>query len=297
MDIRDLRVFYTIVREGNISNAAKRLNIAQPPLSRQMKQLEESLGVKLFERGSRRISLTEAGNVLATRSEQILELFEGTVNEITEFSSGLGGTITIGMGSSAGASVLPKVFSQFNRLYPNVTFQAWEGNSLRILELLDSKAVEIGILRTPFLSKDYEYITLSDEPFGILMNRDKLSCGKENRTLRLIELANQPLIISRRWNPMFSDLCIKTGFKPRIICTSDSLFNEITWVKSGIGMALMPKDAESLISDSRLIFKEIIDPPIITHSAIVWLRKGKLSTACKNLLDLIRELNSSTKNT
>ncbi|MBQ3451807.1 MAG: LysR family transcriptional regulator, partial [Selenomonadaceae bacterium] len=103
MGIKDMRAFFAIVEEGNISHAAQRLGIAQPALSRQMKHLEENLHVKLFERGSRRIRLTEAGQVLYSRVESILGMVDGTVREITEIGSGTKGTVRIGTITTSGA--------------------------------------------------------------------------------------------------------------------------------------------------------------------------------------------------
>ena len=107
MEIKDMRAFYAIVEEGNISHAAQRLDIAQPALSRQMKRLETSLGVQLFERGSRRIRLTDAGRVLYSRVEHILGMVDGTVREITEIGSGIAGSIQLGTITTSGALPLP----------------------------------------------------------------------------------------------------------------------------------------------------------------------------------------------
>ena len=99
---KDMRAFFTIVEEGNISHAAQRLDVAQPALSRQMKRLEETLNVKLFERGSRRIRLTEAGRVFYQRVEKILGMVDGTVREITEIGSGDKGSVKLGTITSSG---------------------------------------------------------------------------------------------------------------------------------------------------------------------------------------------------
>ena len=123
MDIKDMRAFYAIVEEGNISHAAQRLDIAQPALSRQMKRLETSLGVQLFERGSRRIRLTDAGRVMYTRVEHILGMVDGTVREITEIGSGIAGSIRLGTITTSGALLLPELISEFHSRYPNVTYQ------------------------------------------------------------------------------------------------------------------------------------------------------------------------------
>ncbi len=290
MDIRDMRNFYAIVEAGNISNAAKRLNIAQPPLSKQMKQLEEQLGVQLFERGSRRIRLTEAGQLLRERAEQILGLVDGTVKEITELNSNLAGTLSIGTVTTSGATLLPSLLSRFHDLYPDVTFQLWEGDGYRILELLDNRVIEIGIIRAPFDSEIYESITLPDEPLMIAMKRDGCQCGEDSEVIRLAELAGQPLIIPRRWQAMVEEWCEKAGFAPNIVCLCDGILLNILWVKLGIGMALVPKSTEVLSSDAELIYKTIVEPNVSTQTAIVWVRNRNLSASSRHFLALLQDL-------
>ena len=114
--IKDMRAFFAIVEEGNISHAAQRLGIAQPALSRQMKHLEENLHVKLFERGSRRIRLTEAGSLLYNRVENILGMVDGTVREIKEIGNGSKGVIRIGTITTSGAMILPDLIAEFRNL-------------------------------------------------------------------------------------------------------------------------------------------------------------------------------------
>ncbi|MBP2636523.1 MAG: transcriptional regulator, LysR family [Firmicutes bacterium] len=288
MDIREMKYFYAIVEEGNISNAAKRLNIAQPALSRQMKQLEAALGVQLFERGSRKIKLTDAGHLLRERVEQIWGLVDGTMKEMSELNSGLGGTISIGTVTTSGAALLPNLISQFHNLYPNVTFQIWEGDGYRVLELLDNRVIEIGIIRAPFASDLYESITLPDEPLVIAMQNNGCNCGEHHDTVRLIELAGQPLIVPLRWKTMFGEWCEKAGFTPKIVCVSDSIVLNMLWTKAGIGMSLVPKSTGALISDSSLQYKTIIDPVVSTQTAIVWLRNRNLSASSKHFLDLLK---------
>lgn len=289
MDIRDMKCFYTITEEGNISNASKRLNIAQPALSRQMKQLEDRLGVQLFERGSRRIKLTGAGQLMRERVEQILELVEGTVNEITEFHSGAAGTISIGTVTTSGALVLPPLIKKFHDLYPKVTFQLWEGDGYRILELLDKGIIEVGIIRAPFDSSTYESIILPDEPLMIAMREDS-ACGQDEKTIRLGELMDQSLIVPIRWKKMFADWCAQAGFKPNIVCLCDGIIMNVLWAKMGIGMALVPKSTAGIITDSSLIYKTIVEPEAATQTVIVWLRNRSLSAGSRHFLELIKDL-------
>ena len=290
MEIKDMQAFYAIVEEGNISHAAQRLDIAQPALSRQMKRLETALGVQLFERGSRRIRLTEAGRVLYSRVEHILGMVDGTVREITEIGSGVAGAIRLGTITTSGAMVLPELIAEFHRRYPQVTFQLWEGEGARILELLDNRVIEIGITRTQVDQNVYESIVLPNEPLVMVMHRTRCCCGAQEDVVRLAELKDQPMIVPLRWKTIFVTQCRKLGFEPNIICVSDSIVQDVLCTKMGVGMALLPVSARSLLTDGDIIYKKLIEPEFSTHTVVAWLKNRPLSSRSRHLILLFREL-------
>ena len=289
MDIKDMRAFYAIVEEGNISHAAQRLDIAQPALSRQMKRLETSLGVQLFERGSRRIRLTDAGRVMYTRVEHILGMVDGTVREITEIGSGIAGSIRLGTITTSGALLLPELISEFHSRYPNVTYQIWEAEGARILELLDNRVIEIGITRTQVDSKVYESIVLPNEPLVLIMNKEQ-EIGAASDKVELKELKDQPIIIPLRWQSVFIANCRKLGFEPNIVCVSDSIVQDLLLAKMGMGMALLPVSSKTLLTDGNLIYKKLIEPEMSTHTVIAWLKNRSLSSSSEHLIRLFREM-------
>jgi len=289
MDIKDMRAFYAIVEEGNISHAAQRLDIAQPALSRQMKRLETSLGVQLFERGSRRIRLTDAGRVMYTRVEHILGMVDGTVREITEIGSGIAGSIRLGTITTSGALLLPELISEFHSRYPNVTYQIWEAEGARILELLDNRVIEIGITRTQVDSKVYESIVLPNEPLVLIMNKEQ-EIGAASDKAELKELKDQPIIIPLRWQSVFIANCRKLGFEPNIVCVSDSIVQDLLLAKMGMGMALLPVSSKTLLTDGNLIYKKLIEPEMSTHTVIAWLKNRTLSSSSEHLIRLFREM-------
>uniref|UniRef100_UPI00258CDA27 LysR family transcriptional regulator n=1 Tax=uncultured Selenomonas sp. TaxID=159275 RepID=UPI00258CDA27 len=276
MEIKDMRAFYAIVEEGNISHAAQRLDIAQPALSRQMKRLETQLGVQLFERGSRRIRLTDAGRVLYSRVEHILGMVDGTVREITEIGSGVAGCIRLGTITTSGAMLLPELITEFHRRYPQVTFQLWEGEGTRILELLDNRVIEIGITRTQVDARVYESIVLPNEPLVLIMNKAH-DIGSDAQKVRLAELKDQPLIIPLRWQSMFTANCRKLGFEPNILCVSDSIVQDLLLAKMGMGMAILPISSKTLLTDGDLTYKKLVDPEITTHTVVAWRKNRTLS--------------------
>ncbi len=289
MEIKDMRAFYAIVEEGNISHAAQRLDIAQPALSRQMKRLEAALGVQLFERGSRRIRLTEAGQVLYNRVEHILGMVDGAVREITEIGSGVAGTIHLGTITTSGAMLLPKLITEFHRRYPKVNFQLWEADGARILELLDNRVIEIAITRTQVDAKSYESIVLPNEPLVVVMNKEQ-DDSEEEDVIRLAELRGKPLIVPLRWQSVFIQNCRKQGFEPRIVCVSDSIVQDLLLVKMGMGASIIPVSSMTLLTDGNLICKRLTEPEMSTHTVVSWLKNRTLSLSSQCLLRLFREI-------
>ena len=289
MDIKDMRAFYAIVEEGNISHAAQRLDIAQPALSRQMKRLDNSLGVQLFERGSRRIRLTDAGRVMYSRVEHILGMVDGTVREITEIGSGVAGSIRLGTITTSGAMLLPELISEFHSRYPHVTYQIWEAEGARILELLDNRVIEIGITRTQVDSKVYESIVLPNEPLVLIMDKEQ-EIGSQKDKVNLLELKGRPIIIPLRWQSVFIANCRKLGFEPHIICVSDSIVQDLLLTKMGVGMALLPVSSKTLLTDGNLIYKKLVEPEMSTHTVIAWLKNRTLSSSSEHLIRLFREI-------
>ena len=287
--IKDMRAFFAIVEEGNISHAAQRLGMAQPALSRQMKHLEENLHVKLFERGSRRIRLTEAGQVLYSRVETILGMVDGTVREISEIGNGSKGVIRIGTITTSGAMILPELIARFHKIFPDVTFEIWEAEGARVLELLDSRIIEIAITRTQVDNLAYQLLVLPNEPLVMVMNSQNV-CGENPDTIRLDELRDKPLIVPLRWKSNLIAECKKLEFEPKIICVSDSIVQDLLMVKMNLGLAMIPVSSKSLLTDGDLIYKRIVEPEMTTHTVVAWLKNQTLSTSCQNFLEMFKDL-------
>lgn len=287
MDIRQLKYFLTIVEEQQITNAAKRLHIAQPPLSQQLKLLEEELGVKLIERGSRKIQLTDAGKLLRNRAEQILNLTENTTKELTDFKEGTKGILSIGTISTSGAVLVPERMRKFHEKYPKVNFEIWEGDTYRVLEILNSGVIEIGIVRTPFNIQDYESICLSKEPMVAAFVGNSYWNG-EKVSLSLTDLKDKPLIVYRRFEKLIIETCHNAGFEPKIICKNDDARTTLLWADSGIGIGIIPRSAIGLIGSSRLKHKEISASSLETQVAAIWSKNRYLSACARNFLEIFK---------
>lgn len=288
MDIKDMKAFFSVVEEGNISHAATRLKVAQPALSRQMKRLEEQLRVQLFERGSRKIRLTEEGKLLYARVEHILGMIEGTMRELGEIGNGISGAIHLGTITTSGALILPELIDKFHGKYPKITFQIWESDGARILELLNNRIIEIAITRTEGDKNLYESIELPEEPLILIMNKD--FAGGKKESMRLLELKEKPLIVPLRWADILREKCRQQGFEPNLVCVSDSIVQDVLCVKRGIGIALLPKAAENLFANEDVVSLKLVDPEITSKTVVSWLKNQRLSAASKHFIDLFQEM-------
>ncbi|GIM30359.1 LysR family transcriptional regulator [Clostridium polyendosporum] len=284
MDIKQLTYFLGIAEEGNITKAAEKLHIAQPHLSNQLKLLEDELGVKLVERSTRKIQLTNAGEMLMHRAKQVLELMDRTIKELKDFNEGLQGTLSIGAISSAGDILLPNWIYNFHQQYPGINFHIRECHTHEILELLNNGVIEIGIIRTPLNSELYDSILLPNETMIAATNRNLF--WKNNRKyIDMKDLANKPLLIHRRYEKMIVEACQQSGFEPRILGKIDDTRTILLWAHTGMGVAIVPKDWIGLISSTNLKYVEIKEPSLITRTAVVWKKSHYLSSAAKHFLE------------
>lgn len=289
MEIKDMQAFYAVVEEGNISHAAIRLDIAQPALSRQMKRLENSLGVQLFERGSRRIRLTDAGNLLYSRVEHILSMVDGTVREITEIGTGIAGSMRIGTVTSSGALFLPTLMKEFHTLFPNVKFEIWAAEGTRVIEMLDSRMIEIAITRTQTEKSLYGSLALTNEPLVMVMNKDDIA-GDNPEQVTVNDLRDKPIILPFRWKAAFISQCKKAGFAPRVVCESDSIVQNVLAVRAGLGTALLPASSRGLITNDGVLITKKLEPEILTHTVISWLKNHTLSAAALHFIQLFKKI-------
>lgn len=292
MDIRQLKYFLAVAEEGLVTKAADRLHITQSPLSQQMILLEQELGVQLLQRTKKHIGLTEAGYVLKRKAEQILDLTQSAMNEVRETANGIRGKLTIGIINSSGRLLLPEVIRMFHQTYPLVSFDLRQGDTQRILELLNSHLIDIGFVRLPVDSSLYDYVTIPTE--GMVMVAHSQVITIEDEELPLIQLKDQPLLIHRRYETIILDYCRQNGFEPNILCTSDEIVPLLTWSLCGLGVAIVPEFAINLLSNSSLIVKRLTKPVATTSSALIWRKKEVLPVTATHFINMFREKDTSS---
>lgn len=197
MEIRVLRYFLTVIREESITKASDVLHITQPTLSRQLSQMEEELGVTLFHRGTRKISLTNEGILLRRRAEEILQLVDKTEKELVELEEQVEGKISIGCGEIASVQLLPELFRSFREKYPRVTFDIFTAAADLVKEQMDRGLLDLGLLLEPVDVEKYDFICFDmKENWIVLMKPDDPLAKKDSITAK--DLAKLPLILPRR---------------------------------------------------------------------------------------------------
>ena len=285
MDIRQLKYFLAIAQEGQITAAAEKLHIAQPPLSYQLKLLEKELGVKLVVRGPRSVSLTGPGELLRKRAEQILELVSSTEKEVMSFGKDMYGDLSIGAISSSGGVVPNSQIIRFAKNHPNIRLEIHEGNTFAVIEMLEKGRIELGIVRTPFQHKILNFRYAPEEPMVALMTENNL-CGKNERTITLKELASKPLIIYRRFDALINEAFAKLGIEPVFCCKNDDARTTILWAHAGLGVGLVPRSAALASAPENLIRKEIECKDLVTRIAVVWVKGRYLSAVGRKFVEL-----------
>ena len=270
MDIRVLQYFLAVAREANITKAAESLNMTQPPLSRQLKELEDELGKQLFIRGSRGITLTEEGMILRKRAEEMVALMEKTKTEISSSGENIHGEIYIGGGETEGIRLIAKTAEKLRRKHPNISYYLFSGNSDDVTERLDKGLLDFGILIEPADIKKYDFIKLpAKDRWGLLMRRDHPLAKKTGITPD--DLQGIPLIASRQSiaHNELSGWLGKQYDSLHIVTTYNLLHNASLMVEENVGCALCLDHIIPEYKNSPLCFRPL-KPQIEVGLDIVW---------------------------
>lgn len=290
VDIRQLLYFTTIAEEGSISAAAKKLHLSQPPLSYQMKLLEEELHLPLIERSARGIALTEAGRVLYKRAQGILELSELTRKEMLAMASGFTGTLHIGTVSSSGASLLGWRIPAFHQKYPQIGFAIHEGNTFELMEMLESGLIELAIVRTPFHNDQLNCLYLSPEPMIAAGAASFFPAGMPSgQPISLELLGHAPVILYRRFEKILLSLCEQKGITPQVFCIADDARTTLMWAEAGLGVAVVPQSAYRIMPHHNMVYGELSEEDLHTRIAAVCKKGCSLSWAAQQFLEIFAQ--------
>lgn len=254
MEIRVLRYFLETAREGNMTRAAERLFISQPTMSKQLKELENELGAKLFIRSNYSIRLTEAGMLLRDRAEDILSLVDKTKAEFKSLEETNSGDIFVGAPESEAMSLFAEAVHTLQKNYPRIRCNIYSGNLSDVCERLDKGLLDFAIVMSYVDLSKYNYLELPmKDTWGILMRKDDPLAGKSS--FAASDLDKLPLICSRQWIDQESPKWLGAAAKDmNIVATYNLVFNGSVMVRAGMGYAVVLDKLVNTGEESDLTF-------------------------------------------
>lgn len=301
MDIRQLKYFLAIAQEGQVTRAAKRLNMEQPPLSRQLKLMEEELGVRLFDRTAKHLRLTDAGELLRQKAEKLLIHFDEALREVKEIEDGVRGVLSLGSVVSC-ISLLPKRIERFRESYPQVTFKIFEGDHAYLGEQLHQRTIELIVARLPFEAmtdpEQYQILPLPSDPF-VAVIPSSWSSFSDEQTISMKALADFPFLTLKtdqttRMHAQVVNECRRHGFEPNIICECSSVAIIMSLIASGIGATVFPKSVMSSFPSTVVKMLDIHDADFQSEVGIVWLKDHYLSKSAERFINTFHTASSGT---
>ena len=287
MELRVLQYFLAAAREENITKAAALLHITQPTLSRQLMQMEEELGVKLFRRGKHSILLTEEGMLLRRRAQEIVDLAEKTAKELKRGEELVAGEISMGCGETHNMKPFSEMIASFRRKYPDVSFHIYTAIADDVKERLENGLLDMGLLLEPVEVSRYHYVRMPlREKWHVLMRKDMQLAEKQKITSD--DLAGVPMIIARRQS-VRNELENWFGHDKEklhaVLTCNLSHHNQSIMVESGIGVALV---MEFACNQDTLCLRPL-EPEIESGCLLVWKKNLTLSPATQRFIEYVKE--------
>ena len=293
MEIRVLRYFLAIAREGSITNAANYLHVTQPTLSRQIKELEEEVGQKLFIRGSHNMRLTQEGFILRKRAEEIVSMVDKTEAEFRSMESTVAGDIYIGGGETRAISYIADVVRELREKYPDIKYHLHSGNEADVTERLDRGLIDFGILVQPADLTKYDCLHLpAEDIWGVVMRKDSPLAEKPSITRQ--DLRELPLILSRqaiagrKEDNEFINWFGSDFDKLNIVTTFNLMYNAAIMVEAGIGYAVGIDGITNTDVNSPLCFRPL-EPRMTAGLDVIWKKYQVFTPAAELFLQRLQE--------
>ena len=283
MELRQLEYYREIASTGSINEAARHLNMSQPPLSYQIRQLETELNVKLFDRTSKGVTLTEAGKVLYDRSGNLLEYARSTELEVSK--TGKKRILRIGLTPTTVDTIMPYI-ARFSKKNPDVNFEVHDGITYSLYEYLMDGIIDISVARTPLRLDEVSYLELCSEPM-IAVSAAPITPDSGIDSLKLADLLHKPLILYRRYEELIMNTFHAQNMIPDIFCVCDDPRGAMLWAKENLATAIFPKSMASLCNG--LSIQEVDEPDLVTKILLIWAKGKKPVPLVQEFLEVCGE--------
>lgn len=286
MELRVLNYFLAVAREENITKAAHQLHITQPTLSRQIAQLEEELGVKLFKRSNHHIVLTEDGMILKRRAQELLSLANKTKLDFLNKKENLEGIISIGSGEYQATRYLTDCIAAFREIHPRVTYEFYSGNAQNIFDNIERGLLDVGLISEPIDIQKFDFISMPEkEQWGLLVRKDSPLSQKEY--IEPKDLLEIPLVLPngnfqinriKKWLGEYSE-------QIKVIAVGNLQYNETLLADSNIGAVIGIKLDYNYKNVCFIPFY-----PDLTHGTVIAWKKDEVFTlATRTFIDFVKK--------
>ncbi|MFC7784970.1 LysR family transcriptional regulator [Rossellomorea sp. GCM10028870] len=287
LDLKQLRYFLAIVEEKTILAAAKRLHMSQPPLSQQLRTMEEDLGVSLFYRKGRKLVITEAGKALYQHAYQMIKLLEAAEAEVKEIGSGEKGKLRVGVNTLSDID-LPYILKEYEKNFPNITYNIHQNESSQLIHLLELREIDAALIRLPFSADNMETVTLQEEPFYYITNVPISSDG----TIALEDIVHQPLILPSTRSLGLYEMIVQSftsiGLTPYVKAECSDTVLLANLVEQGFASSIVPHSALQVFKHKDVQQLEIENMNNASYG-IVWKKDFYLPKTTREFIRLVTE--------
>lgn len=282
MELRQLKYFVAVAEELNFRRAAEKLYMQQPPLSRQIRQLETELGVELFHRTKRSVSLTKAGQAFLNEARLTLAQAQRAINAVkTKFS------LTIGFSICAFDRLLPELIQKYRQQYPETEVSLTEMSKEKQITALLNRQIDLGFCYAPIIQSELESLTITSEPLAVVLPINHPLAQRQQIELR--SLQNESFILCPKHikpdvRQQIEQLCTSAGFELKIAQEASPPEVQLRLVESGMGITLMTASSQ-LRHRAKVVYRTLVDPIPALNIALVWHSKHQSPLLAK-LIDL-----------
>lgn len=292
MELRVLRYFLETAREGSMTRAAERLHVTQPTLSKQIKELEEELGKKLFIRKSTSVVLTDEGMILRKRAEDLISIADKIENEFQSMNDITGGRVSVGCAESCLIRYLAQAIGRLNANYPGIQYSITSGGTEQVAERLNNGVLDLAIIVEPPDLSRYNYLEIPEQDvWGVYMRKDCPLTEKEYVTVD--DLIGYPLFCSEQSQQ--KDLprwCGERVSELYFLASFNLSTNSFHFTREGLGLTLSFKDMIDTKSEEDLVFRPLY-PTLQNKMYVIWKKYQVFTPAANLLLEELKKLNES----
>lgn len=294
MELRHLKYFLAVAKELNFTRASERLFISQPPLSRQIIELEEELQAKLFIRNNKKVELTEAGKYFEKEVTALFQNLERIAVKTKKIGENVSGEFRIAYISSIYSAVISELIKHLKVQFPYVNFKLFEVSTTKQINALEQGKIEMGIIRSPIKSPKIKSHLWFQDGFSLVYNKNNIQLKSEKE---ILNLKDETFIFFNKdyaphYHEVLLELCAFYGFTPKIIHEANNINSIVQLVKNGLGISIVPSNIAKNNQDNELAFIELKKVNLRTDVSIITSKEDD-SEITKTSVDFL--LNFSKK--